>query len=270
MCESLVGLNGTEMPRGTEYHRSSRPRVWVFLALPACAAALTAQAQQPARDGAHAAGTARLSGVVVTYDQVASPVRGATVTLTEVAGGLSKQTTETDENGSFTFGELPAGRYDVSAIKAAYLKTSFGATRPERTGTPIAITDGQQVTTITLKMWRGGVITGLLLDAKGRPLPGANVSVRRFQFVNGARTIAATTSGSATTDDRGVYRVFGLPPGDYAVFNTVAGAGRLGGTPAAHQVTDEEIQRALRGGAAGSPASTATAASAPPPVAAYG
>jgi uncharacterized protein (DUF2141 family) len=258
------------MRRGTEYQRRRRPQVWVFLALAACTVALTAQAQQPARDGARAAGTARLSGVVVTYDPVASPVRGATVTLAEVAGGLSKQTTDTDENGAFTFAELPAGRYDVSAIKAAYLKTSYGATRPERTGTPIALTDGQQVTTITLKMWRGGVITGLLLDPKGRPLPSAAVSVRRFQFVNGARTIATTTSGSATTDDRGTYRIFGLPPGEYAVFNTIAGAGRLGATPAAHQVTDEEIQRALRGGGAGNSAATAMPSSVPPPAAAFG
>ena len=244
----------------------------VVIGLVGAAAAMAVSAQQPARGGARAAGTASLSGRVMTSDEVGTPVRGATVALTEVAGRTPSQTADSDDSGTFVFASLPAGRYDISAIKPGYLKSSYGATRPERAGTPVALTDGQHVTTVTLKMWRGGVITGLLVDPKGQPLPGAAISVRRFQFVNGTRTMAATASGSTTTDDRGIYRIFGLPPGEYAVLSTFAGEGRDGTplTPAAHQVTAEEVQRALRGDGQGRGAAASTPVSATPPPPALG
>lgn len=75
--------------------------------------------------------------------------------------------------------------------------------RPERAGTPVSIIAGQPAPTITLRMWRGAVITGLLIDSRGQPLSGATVSVRRFQGAAGSRSIALATVTSALTDDRG-------------------------------------------------------------------
>lgn len=191
----------------------------------------------------------RLTGIVISADDAAAPVRSALVTLTEVTGAIPSRSTETGPDGRFAFPDLPAGRYDVSATKPAFLKASFGAARPMRMGSAVAIAAGQRVADVTLKMWRGGVITGQLMDETNRPMSNVTVTVRRLQFANGSSTIAAATAGSATTDNRGVYRIFGLPPGDYAVLSTIAGPGR--GSPvqptAARQITAEDVQRALRG-----------------------
>ena len=223
-------------------------------------ASLSAQAQT--RDAvAPPAATASLSGIVITADDFASPpgapaprltgapVRSATVTLTEVTEAVPTRSTDTDQDGRFAFESLPAGRYDVSATKPAYLKASFGAVRPMRMGSPIAMVAGQQVTAVTLKMWRGGVITGLLLNEKNRPMSNVTVQARRLQLVNGLRTPAAATTGSATTDNRGLYRIFGLPPGDYVVLSSLAEPNRTGPNQpaAARQITADDVQRALRG-----------------------
>jgi hypothetical protein len=66
--------------------------------------------------------------------------------------------------------------------------------------------------------------------------------------VNGERRINYTTFEAASTDDRGVYRVFGLPPGDYLVLARASG----GGAAEMRRVTDDEVQWAQRATAASS------------------
>ena len=222
-------------------------RIAIGLVSFTAAASLAAQVQ--VRDDARpATGTARLAGRVLTAGEGAAPVRGATVMLADVTGRIPSRAAETDEQGRFAFVDLPAGRYELGATKPAYLRAGYGATRPMRPSTPIALSADQQLTTLTLTMWRGGVITGMLFDEKNVPLGGVTVSVRRLQIINGKRTIAAATTGTATTDNRGLYRIFGLPPGDYAALSTITGPGRSGPsqTTAARQTTVEDVQRALR------------------------
>ena len=64
-----------------------------------------------------------------------------------------------------------------------------------------------------------------MLDEDGEPLPRALVTVQRYQYVRGERQL--TPAGGDQTDDRGQYRVFGLPPGDYYVSATAGGIGQL-------------------------------------------
>jgi hypothetical protein len=59
------------------------------------------------------------------------------------------------------------------------------------------------------------VITGRVVDEDGNPIIRASVEVLRRRTVNGSRRFEPM--GSETTDDQGVYRIFGLPPGHYFV-----------------------------------------------------
>jgi hypothetical protein len=56
---------------------------------------------------------------------------------------------------------------------------------------------------------------GRILDEDGEAVPGATVRVMRYQYQQGDRRL--TQVGTAQTDDRGQYRVWGLMPGDYYV-----------------------------------------------------
>jgi hypothetical protein len=81
---------------------------------------------------------------------------------------------------------------------------------------------GTHKTGLTLTLVRGGVITGELRDARGRAIQDMTVRARRFGFRDGARALVAVPDvAPAITDDRGIYRIFGLPPGEYVVSVTV-------------------------------------------------
>ena len=181
------------------------------------------------------------------------------VTLANVARTSPGQTTTTDDGGAFTFRGLPAGRYELQAFKNAYLRASYGASRPDRAGTPVVVKDGEAVTNLAMTIARGGVITGVVRDISGRPVPGLNVRVLKLGYnaVTGERTLGAPGTGSVgRTDDRGEYRAYGLPPGGYLVVvvpNVPSGRGN----DDIRQLTAAEVRQALQAARAG--ASTAPA-----------
>jgi hypothetical protein len=127
--------------------------------------------------------------------------------------------TSTDNNGAFEIKDLPAGRYTVTATKGGYAQAPFGARRPGDPGTPIELADGQTAEKVNLILTRGGVIAGTIVDDGGEPVSGAQVSAVRFQYIGGTRrlTPAPAEGSNDRTDDRGNFRLFGLPPGDYFV-----------------------------------------------------
>lgn len=120
----------------------------------------------------------------------------------------------TDARGRFTFASLPAGQFTVSVGRDQYLNVIYGQSRPNRPGVPVRVADGA-TETITVRLPRGGVIAGTVFSDDGAPEVGARVQAMRFSYAGGVRRL--TTTSMATTDDRGVYRIFGMQPGDYIV-----------------------------------------------------
>jgi hypothetical protein len=147
-------------------------------------------------------------------DARSSPVRGAVVTI--AGGGLSSHSTITDDSGAFLFEGVPAGRFTLTATKPAYIAAAFGASRPGRPGTPLTLAAGEVRSDGVISMARGGVIAGTVRDAKGTPLPGVQVAVARMDAAN-ADAPATVLSSDIVTDDRGMYRTYGLEPGGYLV-----------------------------------------------------
>jgi hypothetical protein len=232
------------------------------------AAALAAGQQQPPRDAVSVAtGTASIAGTVFVEDEPKRRARRVRVTLTSIARTSPGRTTTTDDNGAFTFGGLPAGRFEVQAFKHAYLRASYGASRPDRSGTPVVVKDGEAITNLTMTIVRGGVITGVVRDTRGRPVPGMNVRVLRLGYnsLTGERTLGVPSGATVgVTDDRGEYRAFGLPPGTYLVLvPPPPSSGRS--NQAIRQLTSGEVRQALQ--AARSGRSSVPGAAAPPPVA---
>lgn len=229
------------------------PRPGIAVALVA-ACAMVAAAQQPARDTpaqpattTTAAPTGRVSGRVVTGD-TGRPIKRARVFLSaaELPGGRGMLT---DDNGAFDFTDLPAGRYTINASKSGYIQLSYGQRRPLQAGTPLQLLDGQQLKSVDFALPKGGVISGRVSDESGDVMPGVMVAVMRYQYQQGDRRLVS--AGQTQTDDRGVYRVWGLNPGDYYVSAAARNEGLGGrGVPAAAAAA---IADALggRGGAAG-------------------
>jgi hypothetical protein len=189
--------------------------------------------QTPARDlPARPVGTAVIAGTVVANDAGARPLRKVVVTL---GGGGSPvaETAVTDDQGRFVFQNLAAGTYTLTASRPGFVRAAYGEKRPGGTGVPIAILNGQRAA-ITLKVLHGSAITGSLRTANGQVMQNVDVETRQVQTVNGQRRFVSIGT-NWSPDDRGVYRAYGLPPGDYVVAVRIY-------TSAARQMTPTEIQ----------------------------
>jgi len=159
------------------------------------------------------AASGKIAGRVLGADN-GRPVTRALVGLVaaELPGGRSALT---DNSGAFEFIELPSGRYTLTASKAGYVGLSFGQRRPLQAGTPLQLADGQELKAVDFRLPRGSAITGHVYDENGDPLPGAAVRAGRYQYGQGMRQLVP--AGTAQTDDRGEYRVWGLNPGEYYI-----------------------------------------------------
>ncbi len=173
-------------------------------------------AQTPARDTqtqAQKPSTGVISGVVIV-EGLGTPVRRARISLTapELRGG---RTTITNDQGQFSFTALPAGRFQVTASKAGYVDIPFGAKKAGRPGTPIQLADGGKMEKANINLPKGSVLTGVVVDDNGEPTPRTQVRAFRYVIRTGERTLQQ--AGTDQTDDRGMYRIYGLQPGDYLV-----------------------------------------------------
>jgi hypothetical protein len=112
---------------------------------------------------------------------------------------------------------------------------------------------------------RGGVITGTIRDERGRALPGVTVTALRYavSFQTGERILdyvsigssgltaqnfaADVFPGTSVTDDRGLYRIYGLPPGEYLISASVRSPyGNPTLSTDVRQVTAADLERARR------------------------
>ena len=180
--------------------------------------------QQQARDRAQTPpqGAGAISGRVVAAD-TGRPVKRARVSVS--APGSGTRAVLTDDQGRYQVTGLAAGTYTIAASKAGFVDGAYGQRRPLQPGTPLALTEAQAAANVDVRILRGGVITGHVGDEDGEPLPRAIVTVQRYQYVRGERQL--TTAGGDQTDDRGQYRVFGLPPGEYYVSASTSGLGEM-------------------------------------------
>jgi len=200
----------------------------LLLALPGgFLAAQTPARDTPAQKDAPKPPAGRISGRVVASD-TGRPVKRARVfvSATEVPGGRGLLT---DDSGVFDFTELPAGRYTLTVSKSGFVSLSYGQRRPLQAGTPLQLAEDQQIKGIQFTLPRGSVIGGRVLDEDGDAMPGVMVRVMRYQYQQGERRL--TPAGTAQTDDRGQFRVWGLMPGDYYVNAVMRGGGGGFGGP---------------------------------------
>ena len=121
--------------------------------------------------------------------------------------GLPVTQTTTNRDGVFKVIGLEGGSYNVSAAVPAHIPQS-----PD-TG-PAIYKAGDSV---TLVLTKGGVVTGSVTNARDDPVVAIGVRVRMVRDDSGRSYGHAGRSYEGMTDDRGFYRVYGLPTGTYVV-----------------------------------------------------
>ena len=150
-------------------------------------------------------------------DESGQPIANAGVYLRK-AGPLTGPTRSlgTDEDGRFHADDLASGAYTVMPFVPGYVPASEAAGREY-----YSIGD-----VVNLRVMKGGVITGAVTNSSGEPVVGVRVSAIRVRDGESKPIRGASQSGiPRQTDDRGVYRIYGLAPGSYLV--VVRGSGQM-------------------------------------------
>ncbi len=158
----------------------------------------TSATQQPLNRGKS------ITGRVV--NDSGQPMPNARVIISGSSRQGVRRTISTDETGRFVADDLPRGSYAIVAQTNGYvLVREPGDTVHHRPGD-----------SVNLVLRKGGAITGTVTNSDGNPVVGIQMSATLLRDERGRRN-EATYGSSRYTDDRGVYRLFGLPAGTYIV-----------------------------------------------------
>ncbi len=165
------------------------------------AVAVAAQAPAPRRAPSDSANVVVITGRVVA-DTSGDPIRNARVALSPEPP--QSPVVLTDSDGAFRL-TAPAGPYRLVVRKTGFAQSDVPATAPGGA--------------VEVRLKRGAAIAGRIVDERGEPVAGVKISALKAE--SGQRSTAGST---AETDDRGEYRLGGLPDGAFVVGVTTPGA----------------------------------------------
>lgn len=182
-----------------------------------CAQALAQTAAPAATPTTTPAGESTIgpiSGSVV--NESGQPFAGVQVFVRQLNSSNPGRATMTDSEGHFHVNGLSAALYVVSASAPGYVQPQSDPNEPAP-----QYRIGENV---RLELIRGGVITGSVTNAAGEPLIAVSVRAWMVRDAKGrAAKMPYTFFLEQSTDDRGIYRIYGLRPGTYVV--SAGGAG---------------------------------------------
>ena len=139
----------------------------------------------------------------VVEDHTGRPITIADVRVTKIGQTILAADRGTDMDGRFQALNLSAGEYRIDVSKPNYLRTTI------RLRLPMAAASG-----LRIRLVRLGVISGRVMDADGHSTRGSRI----FVMVKPAQGLPLQPFGNSfAVNDSGRYRVYNLPPGQYAV-----------------------------------------------------
>ena len=178
--------------------------------------ALDAQAQSERKQITEPPGS--ISGRVTLDGKPAPGVKVSAFKDSRHSQGELVTSAKTDQHGQFQLTGLPSDRYHIVVLAPAYVLPE--STAGERPLSAVPLAEGETIEGLDFKLIRGGVITGRVTDEGGQPLTREVVEVFQLFPGGGKRPMVyflRMNGYDFSTDDRGIYRIFGLPPGRYVV-----------------------------------------------------
>ncbi len=188
-------------------------RVLLFVALMCLPVVAAAQRIPPT-------GQSTITGRVLFTD-TNRPVRRAQVSLFFNLNHPAIRVTPANQLGEFRFTEVPAGSYFVVAaspgivsLQSSFVMTEFGlgGSSADTEQTRVTV-DGKNAIRCEVRVVRGGTIKGTITYTDKEPV----VSARLVLFRRKGGTLTRFFIDDVLTNDRGMYRIDGLPEGEYFV-----------------------------------------------------
>jgi len=165
-------------------------------------------------------GTAMISGRVSIGDRNASGVEVLLKKSSNQRADFDEMQTParsmtTDAEGNYRIANLAAGTYRVTVYAPAYMVAGESHSGP-RFGKVVNLAEGEAVGNIDFSLTLGGVITGRVTDDSGNPIIAENIGVFQIDEQRRPRVVDVEMA-QVRTDDRGIYRIFGLDAGRYII-----------------------------------------------------
>ncbi|MEW6125491.1 MAG: carboxypeptidase regulatory-like domain-containing protein [Acidobacteriota bacterium] len=170
------------------------------------------------QSGTKPAGTGSLAGRVLIDGK---PQANVTVVLQQgrrrMTTLIPEMKTTTDSEGNFKIEKVPANDYLLNALTPGFVNPAeLGSILPEK-GRPVVINAGEELTGIEIALKRGAVITGRVVDGNHQPLIEAWLQLYKLDEKGEAQYFYINNPRMLLTDDRGEYRLYGLPAGRYKI-----------------------------------------------------
>jgi hypothetical protein len=152
-----------------------------------------------------------------------APIKNAHVIYIRTSSdtGASPVSTDTDLEGHFSL-QLVPGTYRLWVERNGFARQVYGALSPAGEGTDLTLAPGQQLHQVAFRLVPLGVIAGRVVDEDGEPLQGVGIQALRFSYANGRRQLVSVSGTSS--NDRGEYRIFGLPAARYLLRASMPGS----------------------------------------------
>ncbi|MBO0857555.1 MAG: carboxypeptidase regulatory-like domain-containing protein [Chloracidobacterium sp.] len=180
---------------------------WLFLAM-------SIQAQRVQTQ----AGTSTISGRITLKGE---PARKVLVYLQPPITSLPTNPdaylrSRTGDDGQYHIAGVAAGSYSVCAVAPGFIFFNNQSGQENRT---LNVSEGEKIENIDFELKQGAVITGRVADSRGRPLADERVTLSKLDKNNQPRpaNFYGRNFTMFMTDDRGVYRLYGVPEGRYLI-----------------------------------------------------
>jgi len=164
--------------------------------------------------------TASVAGHVTIGDK---PVAGIIVAVNLINSQTLLAQATSDADGKYRISGLAPGQITIGTFAPTYVLPPAGPMFTQ--GRVLNLSADEAVDGIDFKLTRGGVITGRVTDGEGKPVMEERISLSHIDDGRGPTQAvpgrSMVTRGANpfmySTDDRGIYRIYGVPSGRYLV-----------------------------------------------------
>lgn len=164
-------------------------------------------------------GTGSISGKVTLGGKAAAGIPVAALGNDPNSRRAAQATT--DNEGRYRLFGLSAAQYQIAALAPSLVPAERSANYPYYgAAKTVLLSVGESVEDVDLKLVRGAVITGRVTDEEGKPVVEERIELQLADEKPGPGGQTSPISLNYQmfqTDDRGIYRLYGLPAGRYKV-----------------------------------------------------